>query len=276
VPRGYIAAVARRLEVQGNASGRLEVASAITAPENPLTARVMVNRIWQHVFGQGIVATPDNFGKMGSLPSHPELFDFMAARFVADGWSLKKTLRNLISTRAFQLASEPSTEAAERDPGNALLSHARVRRLPAENIRDTMLSVAGRIDFTEFGPPAGDGPRRSIYLGVRRGALVPFLTTFDAPKPFSTLGRRDATNVPAQSLTMLNDPFVTSCAEGWAKSVVTLAPADRVSAMLNAAFSRPPTSQELETARRFAGDSVEGLRDLAHALMNAKEFIYLR
>ena len=268
VPRGYIAALTPAgLEHPQKASGRLQIADALTAPANPLTARVMVNRIWLHVFGRGLVATPDNFGKMGEPPSHPELLDHLATRFAAEGWSLKTTLRYLISTRAFQIASEPSAAALERDPGNELLSHARVRRLTAESIRDTLLAVSGKLDVTPFGPPDRAGDRRSVFQSIRRTSLNPFLTTFDAPKPFSTLGLRDATNVPAQSLTMMNDAFVLSCAEAWAKRQAD------IPAMFVAGFGRTATVGELEAARGYAAGS---LRDLAHALMNAKEFIYLR
>ncbi len=272
VPRGYVAILSPGGAAR-KASGRFEVAAAITAPQNPLTSRVMANRVWLHVFGRGIVPTPDSFGKMGELPTHPELLDHLATQFAADGWSLKKMLRSLMLTRAFQLASEPSAAATARDPGNALLSHARVRRLPAESIRDSLLAVAGRLDFTAFGPPERDGNRRSVYQSVRRNSLNPFLAVFDAPKPFSTLGRRDATNVPAQSLTMMNDPFVISCAEIWAKKAEALPAAERVPTMFVAAFGREPSPDELRAATGYAGES---LRDLAHALVNAKEFIYIR
>lgn len=268
VPRGYLALLSRVDDDRPkNTSGRLQLSAAITAPWNPLTSRVMANRIWLHTFGRGLVATPDNFGKMGELPSHPELLDHLATRFTAEGWSLKKMLRYLISTRTFQLASEPSAAALERDPGNMLMSHARVRRLTAESIRDTLLAVSGKLDVTSFGPSDRTGNRRSIYQQIRRNSLNPFLATFDAPKPFSTLGRRDATNVPGQSLTMLNDAFVISCAEDWAKKQPDIA------TMFVTAFGRAATAPELEAARGYAGES---LRDLAHALMNAKEFIYLR
>ncbi len=284
VPRGYLAALSTQpAEIAKHQSGRLQLANAIASPKNPLTARVMVNRIWLHVFGRGIVATPDNFGKMGELPTHPELLDHLATRLIADGWSLKKTLRTLVTSRAFALASESSALARERDPGDALLSHFRVRRLEAESIRDSMLVLAGQCEFVMFGPslsPDNGQRRRSIYLAVRRTSLNPFLTAFDAPVPFSTLGRRDATNVPAQSLMLLNDPFVIKCAEQWAAQGGKVADEDaRLRSMFVSAFCRQPGDTELAAARRFRGElgaSPTAWRDVAQSLFNLKEFIYLR
>ncbi len=284
VPRGYLAALSTQpAEIAKHQSGRLQLANAIASPKNPLTARVMVNRIWLHVFGRGIVPTPDNFGKMGELPTHPELLDHLATRFIADGWSLKKTLRTLVTSHAFAIASESSAKARERDPGDALLSHFRVRRLEAEPIRDTMLALSGQLDLKMFGPSLpSDKPqqRRSIYLAVRRTSLNPFLTAFDAPVPFSTLGRRDATNVPAQSLMLLNDPFVIKCAEQWAAQGGKVADEDaRLNSMFVSAFCRPPGDTELAAARRFRADlgaSPIAWRDVAQSLFNLKEFIYLR
>lgn len=284
IPRGYLAALSMQpAEIAKQQSGRLQIANAIASPKNPLTARVMANRIWLHVFGRGIVATPDNLGKMGELPTHPELLDHLASRFIADGWSLKKSLRTLVTSHAFAISSESSTQARERDPGDTLLSHFRVRRLEAESIRDTMLALTGQLDLKMFGPalPSDKSQqRRSIYLAVRRTSLNPFLTAFDAPIPFSTIGRRDATNVPAQSLMLLNDPFVIKCAEQWAARGGKAADEDaRLRSMFASAFCRPPSDSELATARRFRaelGASPSAWRDVAQSLFNLKEFIYLR
>jgi hypothetical protein len=204
VPRGYLALV-RDEPYHTPGSGRLELADDLTRADNPLTARVMVNRIWHHLFGRGLVPTVDNFGRLGEPPTHPELLDFLAARFVERGWSAKDMIRFLVTTRAWQMTSEPPPRARELDPANEFLSHARVRRLEAEAIRDSLLAVSDRLDTTMFGPganalaPASEQQRRSVYLTIRRNFLSPFLEVFDAPRPFSTLGRRDATNVPGQS-----------------------------------------------------------------------------
>lgn len=290
------------------ATARLHLAEEIASADNPLTARVAVNRIWQKMFGAGLVATVDNFGKLGDTPSHPELLDYLAQRFVEEGWSTKWLVRELATTRAYQMASEASAEAAELDPRNRLLQHMPVRRLDAEAIRDTLLYVSGELDTRLYGPaipvyyafsPEQDkgadppGPRdgelrRSIYQEIRRNAHNPFLEVFDVPPPASTRGQRDQTNVPGQSLTMLNSPFVRARADAWAAGLVARpdsAATDRVVHMYETLFARRPNAAEssraLALVDTLAGDG-ETLRDeavwadLAHALFNLKEFLYVR
>ena len=295
VPRGYLEVLTRpKATPQALLPPRLALAEAITSPQNPLTARVMVNRVWHHLFGRGLVPTVDNFGRLGDQPTHPELLDHLAVQFIAEGWSFKKLIRQLVTTRAFQLASEPTAAARERDANNAYLSHFRVRRLEAEAIRDALLAVSGRLDATPFGPPVGigDRARRSIYLNVRRNNLSPFLEIFDAPKPFTTLGRREATNVPAQSLALLNDPFVIDLARQWAVASISTEPDvnARVRRMFEAAFARPPSTDEAAKAHAYLaalareanipGDqlatSERVWQDFAQSLFNLKEFIYVR
>jgi len=234
------------------------------------------------------VATVDNFGRLGDQPTHPELLDHLASQFIADGWSFKTLIRRLVTTHAYQLASEPTAAARERDASNEVLSHFRVRRLEAEAIRDTLLTVSGRLEPTQFGPPVGigDRTRRSIYLNVRRNNLSPFLEIFDAPKPFTTLGRRDTTNVPAQSLAFLNDPFVIEAAKNWAELLLRQLPGAGVDARLRqlylAAFARPPSADELAKSRTYLatlGTDAEDPRvwqDFIQSLFNLKEFIYVR
>ncbi len=276
-------------------SGRPELADAIASADNPLTARVMVNRVWHQLFGRGIVPTVDNFGRLGELPTHPELLDFLASRFVDDGWSLKQAIRFLVTSQAWQMSSEPSAQAREADPGNELLSHFRVRRLEAEAVRDSLLAVSGELDLAMFGPPVpiNNTPRRSVYLTVKRNSLSPFLEVFDSPKPFTTFGKRDVTNVPAQSLALLNDPFVIRAAERWARALIAQTAESneaRVQRMFEMAFARPPSAAEAEQAQRYLADlavqhgvepaklssSLEVWRDFAQSLFNLKEFIYLR
>ncbi|MCE9610597.1 MAG: PSD1 and planctomycete cytochrome C domain-containing protein [Chthoniobacter sp.] len=293
VPRGYLG-VFGGAPFHESKSGRLELSRAITDPRNPLTARVMANRIWLHVFGRGLVATPDNFGRMGASPTHPELLDFLAARLAEDGWSLKKTLRFLVTTRAFGRASEPPPAARERDGANDLLTHFPVRRLGAEAVRDSLLAISGRLAPAQPGPgfavgDRGDKLRASVYLTIRRNALSPFLEVFDAPKPFTTIGLRDTTNVPAQSLALLNDPFVIDCAAAWARQLIA-GKADattdaRIHRMFIEAFARPPTAPELAASRRYLGTddanpaarlaSQPAWSDFAQSLFNLKEFIFL-
>ena len=152
VPRRYLTALGGSRYTSPR-TVRLQLAEEITSPANPLTARVMVNRIWHHLFGRGIVETPDNFGAVGERPTHPELLDFLARRFVQSGWSIKKTIELLVSTRAYRMSSEPSKLAREIDPSNKLLQHMPVRRLQAEAIRDSLFAVSGRLDPTMYGPP---------------------------------------------------------------------------------------------------------------------------
>ncbi|MEZ5299891.1 MAG: DUF1553 domain-containing protein [Verrucomicrobiales bacterium] len=254
-------------------SGRLELAEAIFRPENTLPARVIANRIWHHVFGRGIVATPDNFGRLGEKPTHPELLDFLAQRIEREGWSLKSAIRFAVTSRAFRLSSAPPPDAAQSDPGNALLSHFPVRRLEAEAIRDAILATSGGLDVAMFGEPAGDSaPRRSVYLRVVRNDLNPFLAAFDAPEPHTTKGNRDATNVPAQSLALLNDPFVIGEASRWAKAVLADPSlpdeAARLAAMFQRALGRPATGDEIAAARGFLAElraKGNGVREAAEA-----------
>jgi hypothetical protein len=288
--------------------GRLQLAEQTASPANPLTSRVFVNRLWHHTFGQGIVRTVDNFGHLGERPSHPELLDYLAARFVEEDWSIRKMLRLLVTSQAFQQRSTASDAAIQSDPANRYLSHISVRRLSGEAIRDSILATSGQLDFRMYGPGVnvyytakteGGGPkgpldgdrRRSVYLRIRRNAHNPFLEAFDAPKPTTTRGRRDVTNVPAQSLTMLNGPFVTEQAAKWSGQLVAndRKPSDRIRSMYQRAFAREPTPAEMQATLDFvaalhhehASDANDTNRnqliwqDVAHALFCLKEFIYV-
>jgi hypothetical protein len=291
-------------------SGRRELANAVLDPRNPLTARVMVNRLWQHVFGVGLVKTVDNFGELGERPSHPELLDWLASEFVDSGWSIKHLLRLMLTSRTFQLSSEASPAARERDPNNRLLSHASVRRLEAESLRDSLLFVSGRLDRTQGGqgvplplragvkdfenpvggPLDGNG-RRSVYLEARRNYPQSLLIAFDQPKPVLTVGERNATNVPAQSLVLLNDQFVLIQARLLSDRVRSLTTTEaRMQELWRIAFARPITEGETTRAIEFLksqaillGNTGDGWQndpsawnELAHALINTKEFLYLR
>jgi len=294
-------------------SGRLEFAEAIMDPSNPLTARVMVNRLWHHAFGRGIVETVDNFGAQGSLPSHPELLDYLALRFVESGWSIKAILREIVLSDAFQRSTyAPDGVDDEVDPSNVLLSYYGVRRLEAEAIRDGLLAVSGQLDPTMYGPPIpihltefmegrgkpeingplnGDG-RRSIYIALRRNFLSPMMLAYDMPIPFSAFGARNVSNVPVQSLTMLNDQFVAEQSRVWGELLVTQEHPDmksRISHMYRKAFSRLPDSDELAEAESFIIAEADQLgiqqeeimitpnvwMEYCHVIFNQKEFIFL-
>ncbi len=229
----------------GPGAGRLQLAEGILDNSDPLAARVIANRLWHHLFGRGLVATTDNFGVMGEAPTHPELLDFLAASIRSDGWSMKHLIRLMVTSRTFQLSTVPTAAAREQDPGNAYWSHAMVRRLEAEAIRDAMLTVAGRLS-----PEAQGGPinQRSVYVPVVRNSLDPFLTTFDAPTPVTTKGRRDVTNVPAHALALMNNPLVRSLAESLAQRIAddaTLTNGEaRIARMVELTLGRPPTDDE--------------------------------
>jgi Protein of unknown function (DUF1553)/Protein of unknown function (DUF1549)/Planctomycete cytochrome C len=281
-------------------SGRLDLANAIASKDNPLTARVYVNRVWQHVFGQALVTSVDNFGLLGDQPTHPELLDYLAARFMKEHrWQLKPLLKELVTSRVFRLASSP---AHSGDPTNRWYTTARLRRLDGEAIRDTILSVSGQIDLTLEGPPVlvphqlnmalsdsgnnipESGPidgnrRRSLYLSARRNFPSEFLAVFDRPAPLSTFGKRDSSSSPAQALTLLNDPFVSAQAAHWGNSVASEpgSPDKKIEAMYRTIFSRPPTAAEQELAQSLLEDEAnpDCWIDLAAVLLNSKEMIYI-
>jgi cytochrome c553 len=308
-PRAFLEAFGGR-PFTSSGSGRLELARAVTDPANPLVARVMVNRLWKHHFGEGIVRTPDDFGYQGQRPTHPELLDWLASEFVAHGWSIKHMHRLIVLSTAYRQASRATPDqtaaAITADPLNKLLHRQNVRRLEAEAIRDAMLVVSGRLDRTMEGPgvlpfltehqvgrgkpPSGplDGNgRRSIYLQVRRNFLNPMFVAFDYPTPFTAIGRRSVSNVPAQALVMMNNPFVLQQAELWAKRTLAQpkrSAEQRVRGMYEAAFGRPPSESEIATATAFVAeaskeygspDHPKAWTDLAHVLFNAKEFVFV-
>lgn len=306
VPVRYIEAIAGPAEVPA-AQARLRLADAIAAKSNPLTARVMVNRLWRAMFGAGLVRSVDNFGKLGDTPSHPELLDELAFRFMEDGWSIKRMLRTMALSDAYRRSSTPSAPAKAKDPANRWLQHMNLRRLEAEAIRDSILLASGELKPDMFGPSIatyydhdtgktkGDKPkgpldgagRRSVYLEVRRNVTNPMLEVFDVPKVSTTRGERDLTNVPAQSLAMLNNPFVLDQAGKWAKRALLTAEPDRIAAMFHTAFQRPPTAEEQQQSQAYLSElkdrhaaapdrDIAVWRDFAHALFNLKEFLYVR
>jgi hypothetical protein len=282
VPRGFLSVMGGGIYATSQ-SGRLELARDLTRADNPLTARVIANRIWLHLFGRGLVPTPDNFGRLGEKPSHPALLDHLAMSLVRDGWSLKKSLRRLVLSEAYALDSEPSSEARNKDPSNQWLSHFRVRRMEGEAIRDAMLSLSGRLDLRMGGEgDRGGSNRRSVYLNLARNNLPDLLVAFDFPAPASTRGDRDATNVPAQALTLFNNPVVRDWSRAWVQRELTRPAADdreRFSRLSLEAFGRAATDTEWKQASAFLGESPANpaaWQDLAHALFNAREFVYLR
>jgi hypothetical protein len=308
VPRRFLEAIGGHEQpAPENGSGRLDLARRVVDAANPLVARVLVNRVWKQHFGEGLVRTPDDFGNMGQAPTHPELLDYLTNEFVRRGWSIKHLHRLLVLSKTYQMASAPADPRAEEiDPQNRLWHRMNLRRLEGEAIRDSVLAISGRLNSSMFGPsvlphltpfmvgrgrPAGSGPldgdgRRTIYLNVRRNFLNPMMLAFDFPIPFSTIGRRSVSNVPAQALALMNNPFVLEQAEVWARRVTAEQSnaESRIRAMYVSAFSRPPTVEEQEAATAFvaaqsgqyaAGEMLRPWADLAHVLFNVKEFIFI-
>ncbi len=275
VPRGFLEALDPN-PYRTTQSGRLELADDLLRDNNPLTRRVIVNRIWHHLFGRGIVPTPDNFGRLGEEPTHPELLDYLATRFKQHGWSIKETIRFIVTSKTWQMQSQPSVQARQSDPDNRLLSHAFVRRLDAEAIRDSLLSVSGTLNSAQYGAPIdGNTPRRSLYVRVQRTALDPLLRAFDFPEPFSAVGRRDVTNVPAQSLTLMNDPGIAAMASAWATRVFadkeTPGEDDRIQQMFVAALGRSATPLELARVKAFLQESLAANQQLTRHVADLQQ-----
>jgi cytochrome c553 len=266
-------------------SGRRELAAWVASRGNPLTARVIVNRVWQGHFGAGLVRTPNNFGMLSEPPSHPALLDWLARRFVEDGWSLKKLHRRLMLTAVYQLASVVPREQVAGDPENRWLGRFAARRLEAEAIRDALLSVAGRLDGTRGGPATDDLNRqcRSLYVQTARWDRGSFAMLFDAANPDASVERREVSTVAPQALFLLNHPFVLAQAKYLAERLAREAPAAdtvRIRRAYQLLFSRPPTAEEVSIARQLlARDGAHGAEqawtDLAHVLLCSNEFVYL-
>jgi hypothetical protein len=272
VQRGYLGlgSTSPQPRLPADRSGRLELAEWISGAQNPLAARVIVNRVWQHLFGEGLVATVDNFGVQGERPSHPELLDDLAVRFMEEGWSIKRLVRTLVLSRAYGMAVEESAGAARIDPENRLLWRARRRQLEAEAIRDAMFAVSGRLDRSmggsavadlgeqavsnnnsRSGPDGEDRPCRSVYLPVIRNHLPAIFEAFDFADPDTTTGRRDTTTVAGQALYFMNSPFVRAKARAAAARLLTLPESDRLSALYRRALGRAPTARDADRVRMF-------------------------
>ena len=289
---------------------RRALAEWITHPDNPLTARVMVNRMWHHHFGRGIVSTPSNFGRLGRRPSHPELLDWLATEFVASGWSMKKMHRLIMNSETYQMASEYTSAAAmEKDPDNNLLWHYPQRRLEGEAIRDSILAVSGNLNLEAGGPAYfpvvpeqvrkavakgiwvvnEDGPevwRRGVYSYYKRGMKFPMFEVFDQPDPNVTCESRSVSTVPTQALTLLNNDFVLRQAREFAQRVLTTAGQEQeaqVRIAYRLSLSRDPSANELRTNVEFlnrqraakGGSTLNALTDLCDVLLNLNEFVYI-
>ena len=288
---------------------RTALAQWLTDGKNPLTARVMVNRVWHYHFGRGIAATPSDFGMMGERPTHRELLDDLAYRFMQNGWSIKKLHREILLTEAYQRSSDANAAAAKADPENKLWWRFPRRRLEGEAIRDSMLQVSGELSTKMYGPgvfppmPAGvvtrggwksnekaeEANRRSVYVFVRRNTRYPMFEAFDMPDTHESCARRNQTVTPTQALELMNNELVFDWSRRFAERVANdagLGSETLMERVYRLAYSRPPTAEEVKAGqeflarqRRILGDRPDAdqraLTDLCHAIFNSNEFLHL-
>ncbi|MFT4511693.1 MAG: cytochrome c553 [Planctomycetota bacterium] len=306
-PRRFLSALdAAAKSAPKETSGRLELANSVLAKGNPMPTRVLVNRLWHHLFGRGLVKSVDNFGALGEPASHPDLLDWLANDFAANGWSIKHSIRRIVTSHTYRQRSQLRPEATASDANNKLLHRQNVRPLEAEVLRDTLLAISGRLDKKLYGqsieqpkeavtnargkpgrhdPRDGHG-RRSIYLAMRRNFMPDMLLAFDLPTPFATVGRRNTSNVPAQSLALANAPLVHDLSELFAKRVIAHSAdyTERLQLAYLLAFARKPRANELEPLLAFVGqnpdakgdEEVRTWTDAVHALINTTEFRFRR
>jgi hypothetical protein len=293
-PRGFLQVATRgpAPAFPKTQSGRKELAEWIASADNPLTARVYANRAWHHLLGAGLVRTTDNFGTTGELPSHPELLDYLALRFVGDGWSVKSLVRRIVLSRTYRQASIGAAKGVGADPENRLLGRANRRRLEAECLRDTMLAVSGTLDrdgggptypatlAADYGYKAAD-TRRSVYAPVFRNALPEAFEVFDFADPSMVTGRRNTSTVAPQALYLLNHPFPIEQAKHAAARLLAEPLADDAARLTRAyrrALGREPTAGEREVLTRFLNrgeDPKEAWAAVFHALFASAEFRYV-
>ena len=270
VERGFLEVVPSK--PYKSCSGRRQLAGDMIHQQNTLTPRVIVNRLWHHIFGRGIVASADNFGRLGKEPTHPELLDYLASDLRDNAWSMKHTIKQLVMSRTFRSASSASESSAQKDPSNLYLAHYTPRRLDAEAILDTIRFVAGN-----------DIEQRAVYTRAKRNALNPFLKTFNYPIPISTVGVRNLTNVPAQALTLMNGQITKQSAIQWSQRLMGIpqlkTDEERIQAMFKQAYSREARPEELAVCLSYlagnAGDADDPLFQITHAILNSKELIYV-
>ena len=294
VARGALSVITPKpLDVADKQSGRLQLAEWLTQPDNPLFARVMVNRVWTHLFGVGLVRTPDNFGQMGERPSHPALLDHLAVEFAQDGWSIKRLIRRIMLSHVYRIDSVPDDRAGRADPENRLLARAHRRRLDAESIRDAMLAISGELDQTRFGSsiPAKvttelgfsfATKRRSVYVPVFRNTLLDLFEVFDFADPNLVVGLRNTSAVPTQALFMMNSPFVAEQSEKTADRLVQQAAKQNTTLQVDAVYrtvlGRAPSAREEAITRKHVAAPVTSAKwaDVVQALFGSVDFRYLR
>ena len=298
VPRGFLQVASKTKTVAQPAiatgrSGRLELAEWVASSENPLTSRVMVNRIWHHLIGNGLVRTTDNFGMMGEMPSHAALLDWLAHQFVVDQWSVKKMIRRIVMSRTYRLASTGESIGRTIDPENRLIWRANRKRLTAESIRDSILSVSGQLSMQQGGPTIRkfsqydwgyefNTIRRSVYVPLFRNTLLEVFETFDVANPNVVSGRRSETILPTQALYLMNSPFVNAEAERAGERIIRsgTTDAERVRLVYRLALGREPSAVEADVVMKFIEESKAGEKSgawaaLVHSLFGSVDFRHL-
>ncbi len=297
VPRGVLSVIntVDGISLPNDASGRLELAQWIAHPAHPLTARVYVNRIWQHLFGVGIVRSVDNFGTTGELPSHPDLLDHLASRFVDNGWSTKRLIREIVLSRAYRLGGQPTDKQLATDPENRLQSWHSRRRMDAEEIYDAMLSLSGELDLTQGGDTVREGTdseygyqfdvgRRAAYLPVFRNRMPDLFSVFDFPDPNQSIGRRNVSTLSTQALFLMNSPFIRERAQAAASRLIAEMDdsGQRIELLYQRGLGRPPTFAERDQIVRFlisdvlaAREELDSWTDVCQAIMCSVDFRYV-
>jgi hypothetical protein len=296
VPRHFLSVLSNGPVPFTNGSGRLELAKAIARRENPLTARVMVNRIWQHHFGKGLVRTPSNFGKLGERPTHPKLLDHLASKFMEEGWSVKAVHRHIMRSAAYQLSSRLDADDFQKDPENKLMWRMNRRRLEVEPWRDAILAAADKLDKSVGGPSVDlaspNNQRRTLYGKISRHDLNPLIRLFDFPDPNITSDERTVTTVPLQELFVLNSEFMVQNAKALAARLTADAKEEDTTRIGNAfvlLYGRPATKLEVQQGLEYladrepaedtpAGNIVPTLTQwekYAQVLLDANEFLYV-
>ncbi|MDE2680711.1 MAG: DUF1549 and DUF1553 domain-containing protein, partial [Verrucomicrobiota bacterium] len=300
-PRHFPRALSDGKPISGKVSGRLELAQWIANRHNPLTARVMVNRVWRWHFGRGLVTTPDNFGKLGAKPSHPELLDWLAVWFVENGWSVKKLNALILTSATFQMSSMPNAAALKIDPTNVLMSRAPLRRMEAEPLRDSLLQISGQLDLkvggtiwtfenyklvfnhTSEDATTYSSNRRAIYLPVIRNHVYDLFELFDFPDPGTVNGNRADTTIAPQALYLMNSPLVLRTCATMAKQLLAekkITNAQRVEWLYAKVYNRKPTTKESKHAVTFVNEFCQerqaSWQALCQALLSSNEFLYLK
>lgn len=292
---GFLSLFEGSHEEQPSTTGtRADLAKWITDPDQgagQLAARVIVNRLWQHHFGTGLVSTSNDFGTQGTRPTHPKLLDWLAQELIDREWNLKAIQRLIVTSATYRQASTTDEAAAKIDPRNALLWRFPPRRLEAEIIRDSMLATSQLLDNTPLGPGTLDPemPRRSIYFFVKRSKVIPLLLLFDFPEPLVSIGQRASTNIAPQGLTLMNSPIVRRYALGLASRALDSSNADNPATTINSlfeiAYGRAASESEIASASSFLdqqrqrspdGSHLEAVADLAQSLFMSNEFLYLK